>query len=316
MLGAAAVAVAATTTIAAPRAHADSNCYTNSSGNYAEWYNGWSASYRYDGRFDAGPGLSPTLLDTHTPQGLTTWHDWNGTSADLLLVTAYRGGSSSIVQGINPDGGARTRFIRIAESHVGGITIVGKWVFTQGAKVDGSQTIRTYRLSDFRAVLTNPERSNWVGQARPPRMVYGAAFIASRGDILYSGRHNKDSRDWMYRYAVNSATGKLTTLSGRIQVPKKTQGLEVLDGHYVYSTSRYVNYRSNIYIVKRGYSLDSSGTSCFRAPVMSEGVAQWGGRIYVVYESGSHLYRNDFLTRNVITRLHWVPITSLTSLVS
>jgi hypothetical protein len=48
---------------------------------------------------------------------------------------------------------------------------------------------------------------------------------------------------------------------------------------------------------------------------MSEGVTEYGGRAYLVFESGSYLYRSDPATKNVITRLHKASVSSLTGLV-
>lgn len=47
---------------------------------------------------------------------------------------------------------------------------------------------------------------------------------------------------------------------------------------------------------------------------MSEGITEYGGRAYLVFESGSYQYRSDPKTKNVITHLHKASISSLTSL--
>jgi hypothetical protein len=47
---------------------------------------------------------------------------------------------------------------------------------------------------------------------------------------------------------------------------------------------------------------------------MSEGITEFGGRAYLVFESGSHLYSGDPKTLNVIKSLHKATITSLTKL--
>jgi hypothetical protein len=67
--------------------------------------------------------------------------------------------------------------------------------------------------------------------------------------------------------------------------------------------------------LRRGQpDLDKAKLSCFRAPSMSEGITEYGGRVYVGFGSGSHLYRSDPKTLNVITRLHKASVSSLTSL--
>jgi hypothetical protein len=45
------------------------------------------------------------------------------------------------------------------------------------------------------------------------------------------------------------------------------------------------------------------------------GLTEYGGRAYLVCESGSYKYRSDPKTKNVITRLHKASISSLTGLV-
>ena len=47
---------------------------------------------------------------------------------------------------------------------------------------------------------------------------------------------------------------------------------------------------------------------------MSEDITEYGGRAYLVFESGSYQYRSDPKTKNVITHLHKASISSLTSL--
>jgi hypothetical protein len=145
--------------------------------------------------------------------------------------------------------------------------------------------------------------------------VYGASFLTSYGDSLWAGRFNDKGRDKMYQYKISSS-GKLTTINKAWEVPTKTQGLLVTKTHFVFSTSYGRNKRSNLYVVRRGQpDLDKAKAKCFRAPSMSEGITEFGGRAYLVFESGSYLYRSDPKTLNVIPRLHKATISSLTKLV-
>jgi hypothetical protein len=305
-------ATSAVALAAATPAQAAISCY-DSTDNGKTWYDGPTASYRYDVRFSGGPALSPTVLDSRTPQGLGTWHDWDGGTADLLVYAGYRNGSDAYIQGINPANGNRTTIARIADSHVGGVAISGGWAFVSGrAASDGHHTIRKYRLRDLRAAFKSSS-STYVKQVGEARHVYGASFIASQGGYLFAGKFNQGGRDKMYRYKVN-ADGSLTTQTGAITVPMKTQGLAVTKGHFFFSTSYGRENRSNVYVVKRGASLDGSGATCFRAPSMSEGMTLWDNKAYLLFESGSYAYRGDSKTRNVITRLHKVKVGDLTSL--
>lgn len=304
----------AAVTVAATPAQAAISCYTSTS-NGSTWYDGPSASYRYDARFSNGPYVSPYVLDRKTPQGLATWHNWDGGTDDLLLYTAYRDGYDSYIQGVNPSTGKRTHIVRVASGHVGGIAVSNGWIFVSGRKAsDGHHTIRKYRPSALRAVFKGTASTNYVKQVGTARHVYGSSFLSSYGNYIFAGKFNADSRDKMYRYWVNS-DGSLSTVTGAIQVPTKTQGLMVTGNHFVFSTSYGRTNRSNSYVARRGYSnLDNASLSCFRAPSMSEGASLWGGNVYVLYESGSYAYRGS--ARNVITRLHKVPLTSLLNLVS
>ena len=90
----------------------------------------------------------------------------------------------------------------------------------------------------------------------------------------------------------------------------------VTANHFIYSTSYGRGNRSNLYVVKRGQKdLDAAALSCFRAPSMTEGITEYNGTAYLVYESASHLYGSDPNTLNVIPRMHKASISSLTSLV-
>lgn len=313
-IAAATLTLAAATVVLAAPSQAAISCYA-STDNGSTWYDGPSASYRYDARFSASSSMSPAVLDSRTPQGLATWRNWNGSGGTLLLYTAYRNGSDAWIQGINPASGNRTRVIRVADSHVGGIAVANGWIYVSGRKAaDGHHTVRKYRPSAFRAVINGTASSSYVKQVGTARHVYGASFLSSYGSTLYAGKFNDDGRDKMYRYRANS-DGSLTTISGSIQVPQKTQGLVVTGDYYVFSTSYGRANRSNVYIARRGYdNLDSAKLSCFRAPSMAEGASLWDGKVYLSYESGSYAFRSDPDTRNVIPRLHKVPLSSLTSL--
>jgi hypothetical protein len=267
-------------------------------------YDGPTASTAYDTRFRKGPALPG--LRTHTPQGVSAWWNWDG-SHDLLLVTAYRDGADAHLIGIDPKTGKTVGTVAIAPSHVGGVTTTKGWAFVQGQ----GNTIRKYRLSTL-AKKMKQAGTPYMKQTGKARKVYGASFISSYGDQLYAGRFNDKGKDKMYRYQVND-DGSLTTRKGAYEVPKKTQGLLVAKTRFIYSTSYGNDNRSNIYVVDGGARSITPGTAkCFRAPSMSEGIAEYGGKAYVVYESGAAQYvaKNP---RNVIKNLHKASIGSLTS---
>ena len=288
-------------------AHAAISCDTATTGG-ATFYDGPSASKKYDARFSNSASIPN--LSTYTPQGAGTWYNWDGSGKDLLLVAAYREGADSEIYGIDPSTGSTVGVVAIAESHVGGITVSKGWAFVAG---QGS-SIRKYRLTELRDAL-KAAGTPYLAQVGTARDVAGSSFIGSYGDSLFAGTFNDTGRGTMYEYKI-ADDGTLTTQSGAWEIPTKTQGLTVTANHFIYSTSYGRGNRSNIYVVKRGQKdLDAAALSCFRAPSMTEGITEYNGTAYLVYESGSYLYASDPATLNVIPRLHKASISSLTSLV-
>lgn len=282
-------------------------CDTATSGG-STFYDGPSASYKYDARFSNSASIPN--LSTHTPQGAGTWYNWDGSGKNLLLVASYRDGADSQIYGIDPSTGSTVGVVAIAESHVGGITVTKGWAFVSG---QGS-SIRKYSLTALRDAL-KAAGTPYLTQVGTARDVAASSFIGSYGDSLFSGSFNADGRGIMYEYKV-ADDGTLTTLAGAWEVPTKTQGLTVTANHFIYSTSYGRGNRSNLYVVKRGQKdLDAAALSCFRAPSMTEGITEYNGTAYLVYESASYLYGSDPATLNVIPRMHKASITSLTSLV-
>ncbi|WUJ74521.1 hypothetical protein OG809_14910 [Kribbella soli] len=297
---------AAALTAALP-AHAAISCDTATTGG-ATFYDGPSASKKYDARFSNSASIPN--LSTYTPQGAGTWYNWDGSGKNLLLVAAYREGADSEIYGIDPSTGSTVGDVAIAESHVGGITVSKGWAFVAG---QGS-SIRKYRLTELRDAL-KAAGTPYLAQVGTARDVAGSSFIGGYGDSLFAGTFNDTGRGTMYEYKI-ADDGTLTTQSGAWEIPTKTQGLTVTASHFIYSTSYGRGNRSNIYVVKRGQKdLDAAALSCFRAPSMTEGITEYNGTAYLVYESGSHLYASDPATLNVIPRMHKASISSLTSLV-
>ncbi|MFE0026636.1 hypothetical protein [Amycolatopsis sp. NPDC059021] len=299
------VLATATAAVATPAADAPAEaitCDSKASGKDGPFYNGPSASYAYDKRFGLGPSVPG--LDTHTPQGIAAWNNWDGAN-DLLLVSSYQDGKDAHLIGIDPKSGKHIGTVAIAESHVGGIAVVRDWAFVQGA----GSTIRKYKLSELKTAM-KAGGVPYLKQDGEARKVYAASFISSYGNDLYAGKFNDKGRDKMYRYTVN-ADGSLTTQDGAYEVPMKTQGLMVTKDHFVYSTSYGNDNRSNLYVVNAGArDLDKGSPRCFRSPSMSEGIAAYGGYAYVVYESGSAKYMKEH-PRNVIQNLHKGKISTL-----
>jgi hypothetical protein len=284
---------------------ADITCESKSSGKPGPFYQGDSASYAYDQRFAGGPTIPG--LSTHTPQGVAAWFHWSGPNQNLLVVTAYQDGQRAHLIGIDPANGNEVGTVAIAPSHVGGIAITMGWAFVSGE----GNVIRKYRLSQLKNRMTAPG-TPYLKQIGTARKVYGADFISSYGDNLYAGRFSQDGREKMYRYKV-AADGSLATQAGAYEVPKKTQGLLVTANRFIYSTSYGNDQRSNINVVDGGARTISPGTArCFRAPSMSEGITEYGGKAYLVYESGAAQYVAKH-PRNIIPGMHTASIGPLAS---
>lgn len=260
------------------------------------FYPGPSASQIYDDRYSRGAAV-PYLDEDFTPQGLGHWENWDGSGNDLLLVTAYKSGEHSRIYGIDAGSGDHIGSVDIAEAHVGGIAVVGGWAFVPGA---GSDRVRKYDLGELRTAMSEAGIPN-LAQTGTSQEVPAASFLGTDGDTLYSGKFNETGRGYMHGYTVAS-DGTLTR-GTRYEVPKKTQGMTVAGGEFIYSTSYGRTNRSNIYTVDEGATDIDPSARCYRAPSMSEGVVDHGGRLYVLYESGSSKF-TDPGPRNDIRHLH------------
>ena len=275
----------------------------------------------FNNHYNASWALSPSLLDRHIPQGLTTWESYYGAGKDLLVYTAYhQADGRARIQGIDPRDGSKTNFAQLQEgTHAGGVAIVGRWAFVSGANSPG---VRRYSLSRLADIFANgPSSDALSGVSAGP--VEGTGFMTQAGNTIYAGTWKENQLGSMRTYSVD-ANGDLHPTSGDIEVPKKTQGLLVLPNYFVFSTSHGRTNRSNIYVVKRGYSslatsYNNGNLRCVRAPTMTEGVALTNDRIYQLFESGADCYRlheDDCGTSNVppdrvITDLFRIPRATL-----
>ena len=251
----------------------------------------------YDARFTPGPPIGQTVLDGYIPQGLTTWRDYYGDGKDLLVYTAYdEDGDTNraVMQGVDPRDDSLTNIVYIGPGHAGGVAIHGEWAYVSAP----GEQVRRYGLKNlrdrFEVVETGPMNGRPAGEVEGP-----ASFLAVKGDTLFVGRHDEDKRSSMRKYQIDPENGKISGPVGEpIRVPKKTQGLLVLDKHFVYSTSLGRDNRSNVYVVGRGFkklerAYEAGQLECFRAPTMSEGVTISQDRIYLAFESGASFYADN-----------------------
>jgi hypothetical protein len=288
------------------------------------FYNGDSASARYDRTFHGGPELPAAFLDGYVPQGLATL------PGGQLLQSGYNAGAhkaaviglnptSAIAQILRPDGSA-------LDAHVGGVAVVGDKVFIAGVNVGGYPTLLRFGVKKVARALSTGQPLK-AGAELPIKVKgFSASFLSAEGNAIWAGMFDSGHRNRMYRLNVGPK-GNFKVAKGWVQVPKKTQGLAVTPTHFLFSTSYGSKNRSNIYVVRRGQKLLDAAYPqdlvCFAGPSMSEGLAVNGANVFLTFESGSFAYRGDpcdkpvlegDCTRNIISHLHVAPVASLTAL--
>jgi hypothetical protein len=280
----------------------------------ADDYHGPRASKTYDIQFERSHPVPH--LESHVPQGLTTWPRWNGTD-DLLVISSYSPDAKrhAYLIGIDAKAGTHVGTARVKSSHVGGVAIVESlgWAYLSS---DYKYKVRKYPLDRLKQAITD---SAILEQEGPDIDVFGASFLSSHDPsrTLWAGRFDADARDFMHCYDVGK-NGSLRERDGVWQVPRATQGFAVTDDMFIYSSSYGRNNRGRIYLVRRGDAsadLDDARFVSFPAPSMSEGVTICGGHAYLVFESGARAYRKGRdKPRNIIGRLHRASLSSLARL--
>jgi hypothetical protein len=293
---------------ASPAAADVGACAATGNGGTAGFYPGPSASDVYDDTFAKGPAVPG--LPTYTPQGLTTWSNWDGKGHTMLIVGAYRRGSASRLYGIDASTGRNVGTVKIAETHLGGLAVVGKWLITQGSETTASsEKVRTYRLSDLRAKMKAGDLPSLKAYGKTQN-VYSADFMSGYGGSIWTGRYAYGV-DKMYEYKVD-ARGRLKQVGTGWQIPPKTQGILVTGDRFFFNTWNNTR-QADLWVVERGgHTLALAEGRCFRNPSMAEGIALAGGRVFSVYESGSSLYRDK--ATNPIAHLHTAPLSALKAL--
>jgi hypothetical protein len=294
-------------------------CYTDSSGKDGPFYDGPSASYMYDDTFRR-TNIRLGHFDSHIPQGAATWSNWNS-EQDLLLFTAYSAkGGRPFIMAFEPKSTKHIGTVSVSSqhesvNHAGGIAVFEKlgWAFMSGPeRKDGQSTVVSLSLKKLKQTI----KDNGVIAPESETVVTSASFLTSHGptDTLWVGHHSPDKLGTMEAYKVG-ADGELTALSGRWEVPKKTQGLVVTKDLFVYSTSLGNDNRSNIYVVRRGKNegdLSRAKLVCFRAPSMAEGMTVYGNKVFLIFESAADHYVEK-KPRNVIPHAHQASLAKLES---
>ncbi|WP_344249459.1 hypothetical protein [Isoptericola hypogeus] len=328
-----AAAVSAQLVATAPAATAAEDPLCTTSTSSSSWYSGPSASRRYDALTSKATSrpIPEGLLDgRYVPQGMAAVANWDGTSEEILLISAYKdangnkdpdgdngdrvASNASAIFGVvatGPRAGTGLGRMLIATGHVGGLAVYRGYVY-----VGTEKTIRAYPLSTVRGALEGRDTSSVYG----PRSVYQASytvgFLGSGDGNLWAGRFSETENTKLNRYALRSqATGTLSYVS-QYFAPKKTQGVAVTSNRVFFSTSYGRNDRGNIWVMPRGVQTRTDANSyCFRAPSMNEGVTTLGGRLWINYESGAYTYTHaSDDPRNIVKRVHSASLSSVTAL--
>jgi hypothetical protein len=251
---------------------------------------GSAASAIYDAVFSrafAAPGLSAG----YTPQGMTEWRAPDGRS--LIVIGEFRKGHNSRLVAVDPDTGRTYGTVEVAPAHLGGVAIVGDWLFAQDKPRDGGEQVRKYAMSTLSAAFAASAASGgrtmpFVARTGALQDVYYASFLSSFGGSLWAGHHGINETK-MFEYRVGP-DGTLRQVGGAYQVPKFTDGVVVSADRFIFvshapaGTSRGFG---TMTVAVRSANLSDHPRRCFAMPNLGEGTTLVGGRVYTVFESGT-----------------------------
>ena len=281
------------------------------------WYPGPSASAAYDDTFHASVAIPAGLLSgRYVPQGLAYWNNWNGTTEDILLISAYHDGNGnktpdgpSAIFGVVLSGANRGKSLGrmlIPTTHAGGIAIAGGYVY-----VGGEGIVRYWSAGSVRSVLKAANNSHTYQPKSTQNVAGNASFLGTRGDTIWTGDFSSTTHQHMWQYRPRS-NGSLGYTGAKRWVPKKTQGMTVVGSRFVFATSEGRNDRGNVWVRPTSYTSDiTDGTSfCMRAPSMIEGLAygnsNGNAHVWALYESGAYTYNKGLDDPdNPIRTIHW-----------
>lgn len=246
---------------------------------------GPAASEMYDNIFQ-NAFATPNLSKGYTPQGMTTWPLPNGSS--LLIIGEYKPGHVSYLVAVDPATGHTYGTVKISEAHLGGIAVVGKWLFAQDKPGTNHEKVRKYSMGDLAAAFLKSHQTGinqYVKKSGGLQSVYWASFMSSYGGHLYAGHHGINDVN-MVEYSVSS-TGVLKQVHV-YQSPKYTDGVVVTADRFIFISHSVAN-RSfgTMTITKRTAHLSDKPIRCFAMPNLGEGAVLDHGAVYTAYESGS-----------------------------
>jgi hypothetical protein len=277
-------------------------------------YEGGSVSALYDEVFR--PSITMPYLDTYVPQALTVWDNWDGAGHNLVLLGMYRDGHQSYLVGLDPYSGRAIGTVKIDATHLGGMGILGGWLFAQdNASAATAPTVRRYRTDALQAAMRIAARTGekvYLGRDGHAQSIDAIDFFAVDGDSVYAGNHGNPGPGRMFRYQLNAA-GRLHRVEGPWVIPPRAQGLVVNPDNFIFSSDDGVD-RGRLIVVRRGASGERMDPiACVWMPAMPEDLALYQGYLLAVFESGTTRYAHDNPV-NRITHLHIGPFGSLLEL--
>lgn len=271
---------------------------------------GAAASAIYDNSFDNAFAI-PNLAQGYTPQGMTTWALPNGSS--LIIIGEYRTGYRSLLVAVDPATGDTYGTVQVAEGHLGGIAIVGKWLFAQDKPNTNGEKVRKYdmgTLAQYFLQSHNAGTAPYVGKTGGLQKVYWASFMSSYGGHLYTGHHGINKRS-MYEYSVD-ADGTLHK-KHVYEAPKLTDGVVVTADRFIFvSHGSSGNGFGIMTVAARSAHLSDHPLRCFAMPDLGEGAVLDHGTVYTAYESGSSA--NHSTVADHIANVHGAAYTLLSQL--
>lgn len=295
---------ASVATLLAPLPKLGPRCDQTQTGGRDPEYHGLSVSKLYDRVFSPGPAMPH--LSGHVPQGLTTWRNWDRAGGSLLLMGMYRKGEDSFLVGIDPADRRHVGTVRVQESHLGGIGLIGDWLITQHAAGPSSkQAVRRYSVDKLRGAMWRAAFTGtkpFLGYEGKPQRISAASFMNVAEGSLWIGRYEKTELSQMYRYTVDKA-GKVRRSDGPWKVPPRTQGMLVTPDHFVFASSagggpgRLRVYRRTA-AGKLGLPV-----GCLWMPSLPQNLTEHSGRLFASFESGAAPFDLP-TTVNRITHLH------------
>lgn len=249
---------------------------------------GAAASLIYDNTFQVSAGI-PNIAAGYVPQGMTSWTR-NGQT--LLILGEFKDGQKSRLIAVDPHTGGIYGQVLVAPSHLGGIAIVGDWLFAQDQENAKAENVRKYRMSTLAAAFDTSHASGqrtkpYVGRSGAlQKLNYWASFMTSDGSYLWAGHHGVDDRN-MYRYSVES-DGTLNRVGGGYEAPRYTDGVVVTPDRFIFVSHSRPDVPKGfgtMTVAARSAQL-SANRRCFAMPNLGEGAVLIDGIVYTVFESG------------------------------